>query len=262
MRTRITTAALMVTLPALLAAQGPATVQRLAVSPAEQLAEIDTDRIKGQPSRLAWSPDGSELYLQMMEGEFGKPAAAKLSHHVITLSDKRRKEVGAEPEWASAYWTAKSGQASPDSAAFKIELRSETRIERAVAAPMGGDLARGGTVGGGRGTSTGDAISAVYNQQRVPVHTMMLHGEIVGQFINSVIVPGQTFGWGPPGSKVIAYSAQKSGRLVIMDDKGTKQEIDGTKDVVFPAWSPDRTRLGWLQKDGGKKYVLKVATVR
>ena len=127
---------------------------------------------------------------------------------------------------------------------------------------MGGDLARGGPAGGGRGTSSGDAIAAAYNQQRVPVHTMMLHGEIVAEYINSVIVPGQTFGWGPAGSKVIAYSAYKGGRLVIMDETGTKQEIDGTKNVVFPAWSPDSSRLAWLEKDGRKTYVLKTATVR
>jgi Tol biopolymer transport system component len=60
---------------------------------------------------------------------------------------------------------------------------------------------------------------------------------------------------------VIAYSAHKSGRLVIMDGKGARQEIDGTKDVVFPAWSPDGTRLAWLEKDGRKKYVLKTAKV-
>ena len=261
MRKRITIVALTLTLPALAAAQAKLKVGKLTPGTPAQIGEIDTDRIKGQPSRLAWSADGSELYVQMMDGEFGRPGA-KLSHHVFKLADKSRKEAPVEPDWASAYWTEKSDQASPDSPAFKIELKSETRTERTVAAPMGGDLARGGGVGGDGGSaSSGDAIAAAHNQQRVPVHTMMLHGQIVGEYINSVIVPGQTFGWGPTGSHVIAYSAHKSGRLVIMDGKGARQEVDGTKDVVFPAWSPDGSRLAWLEKDGRKKYVLKTAKV-
>ena len=57
------------------------------------------------------------------------------------------------------------------------------------------------------GTGAGEAISAAQNQTPVPVHTMRLAGETIGEFVNTVIVPGLTFGWGPKGSKVIAYSA-------------------------------------------------------
>ena len=261
MRHRIAATAVFAGIPALAAAQALLQVGSLAVSPAVRVAEIDTDKQKGQPSRLAWSPDGQELYLQMMDGQFGKPGA-RLSHHVFKVEDGKRQEAQAEPAWVSAYWTGKSGQAAPDNAAFKIDLKSEARTEKTVSTPMGGDLARGGTVGGSGGsTSAGDAMAAAYNQQTIPVNTMLLHGEIVGEFVNSVIVPGLTFGWGPKGSNVIAYSANKSGRVVIMDAKGTKQEVDGTKDSLLPAWSPDGTRLAWLQKDGKKKYDLKVATL-
>jgi dipeptidyl aminopeptidase/acylaminoacyl peptidase len=258
-RHRITAAALLIAVPALVAAQAPMKVGTLDFADAAKVAEIDTDKLKGQPSRLAWSPDGSELYVQTMDGQFGKPGA-RLSHYVFKVENGRKQDLQAEPNWVSEYWTAKSGQASPDDNAFKIELKPETRTQKTVSTPMGGDLARGGA-GGTTGSSSGDAIAAAYNQQPVPVNTMLLHGQIVGEFVNSVIVPGLTFGWGPKGSKLIAYSAVKNGRVVVMDEKGTRQEIEGTRDAILPAWSPEGTRLAWLQKDGRKKFVLQVVRV-
>jgi hypothetical protein len=261
MRNRISGAALFVAVPAIMAAQAPMNVGSLAFAPATTVTTIDTDKMKGQPSRLAWSPDGSELYVQMMDGEFGKQAAARFSHHVYKV-DGAHQPVAAEPEWVLAYWTAKSGQASPDNPALKIDLKSENRSEKTVSSPMGGDLARGGGAGGdGGAASAGDVLAAAYNKQSVPVNTMLLHGQIVGEYVNTVIVPGQTFGWGPKGSKVIAYSANKSGRLVVMDESGKRQEIDDTKDALFPAWSPDGKRLAWLQKDGKKKFILKIVAI-
>ena len=257
---RMGSAALLLVVPALSAAQSPMKVGGITFGEAATVAEIDRDQLKGQASRLAWSPDGTELYIQIMDGEFGKPGA-RISHHVVKAEEGSKREVQIEPEWASAYWTAKSGQASPDGADFKVDLRSEMRTEKTVSAPMGGDLAKGG-VGGSTGSSAGDAVAAAYNQASVPVHTMRLAGETVGEFVNSVIVPGLTFGWGPKGSKVIAYSAQKSGRVTIMDAKGRKQELGGSKDAILPAWSPDGSRLAWLQKDGKKKYELKIAKIQ
>jgi len=261
MRIPIAAAALFV-FPVLIAAQAPLKVGSLATSDVRTVAEINTDKIKGQPSRMAWSPDGSEIYVEMLDGQFANRAAAKISHHIYNVQKGSHQEIGAEPAWVAAYWTAKSGQASPDVAAFKIDLKTESRTEKTVSTPMGGDLARGGGAGGDGGTtSAGDALAAAYNRQAVPVHTMRLNGEVVGEYVNSVIVPGQTFGWGPAGSNVIAYSALKTGRLVVMNDQGVKQEIDGTRDSLFPAWSPDAKRIAWLQKDGKKKYVLKISTI-
>ncbi len=254
-------AALSMALPALVAAQAPLTVGTIQFSPVSNLAEIKVDDLKGQPSRLAWSADGQQLYLQTMDGKFGQPDA-KLHHYVYDAATGNRKGIDATPEWAAAYWTDKSGQSAPGAPAFKIQLKSDTRVEKTVSAPMGGDLAKGGGVGAdGGAASSGDAMAAAYNQQPVPVHTMLLSGQVVGEFVNSVTVPGLTFGWGPKGSNVIAYSANKSGRVVIMDDKGTRQEIAGSKDAILPAWSPDGRLLTWLEKDGKKKFVLKLTKI-
>lgn len=262
MKTRYLLAAFAIAAPALLAGQTHLPVGALKFSEPSRIAEIDTDKLKGQPSKLAWSPDGTQLYVQMLEGQFGRPEGSKIRHYVFAISDGKGKDVQGEPEWLSAYWTDKSGQASPDAAGFKIDLKSEVRTEKTVSTPMGGDLARGGTAGddGGK-TGAGDVLAAAYNQQAVPVNTMLLHGEIVGEFVNSVIVPGLTFGWGPRGSGVIAYSAGKGGRVMVMDASGRKQEVPGTKDTLLPAWSPEGSKLAWLQKDGRKKFILQVAGV-
>jgi hypothetical protein len=258
MKTGITIASLVFSLSAAAAMQQPLPVDTLSFSEAATVAEIDTSKVKGQPARLAWSPDGTQLYLQMLDGQFGQ-AGAKSTHHAFDATSGRRQELRAEPEWASAYWVTKSAQVSPDGPAMKVELKSENRTASTVSTPMGGALARGGT-DPATGTGAGDGVAAAYSRQPVPVHSMFVHGELVGEFVNSVIVPGLTFGWGPPGTKVIAY-ANKSGRVVVMDDKGTKKEVARTEDAVLPAWAPDATRLAWLQKDGRRKFDLQVARV-
>jgi dipeptidyl aminopeptidase/acylaminoacyl peptidase len=234
-------------------------VPAISIAAVSKLAEIDLNDVKGQPSRLAWSPEGSQLYFQTLEGEFGKRDGV-LRHYVFAAGTGQRSTLQSEPDWAADYWTEKSWKQSPDERPLQIELKSEERVERTTAVPRGGDLARGGTT-----TATGagidDATKAAYNAQRVVTHTMRLHGEIVGQWENTVIVPGLTFGWGPKGSRVIAFTATKSGRVVIMDGDARRVEVAGSKDAVLPAWSPDGQALAWLERDGRRKLVLRVARV-
>jgi hypothetical protein len=126
---------------------------------------------------------------------------------------------------------------------------------------MGGELAKGG-VGGTTGSSAGDVGAAAYNMQAVPVITLAYRGETIGEFVNTVMVPGLTYGWGPKGTNVLAFAAPaSSGKVVVIDDQGGKITIAGSKDAVLPAWSPDGARLAWLQKDGKKKFQLVVASV-
>lgn len=146
----------------------------LVISPGSQLAELDMGKLKGEPSRLAWSPDGSQIYLQTLEGGFGRPNP-KLRHYVFQVTNGAREDLQVEPEWASTYWTAKSGQTSPDGPPLKIELKTEQRREQTTSVPRGGDLARGGT-SIETGTSVGDGVAAAYGSQTVTVHSMMLRG--------------------------------------------------------------------------------------
>jgi Tol biopolymer transport system component len=59
----------------------------------------------------------------------------------------------------------------------------------------------------------------------------------------------------------MAYGNQ-SGRLALIDELGRKQQIDGTKNVILPAWSADGSKIAFLQKSGKNKYDLFVADVK
>ena len=98
--------------------------------------------------------------------------------------------------------------------------------------------------------------------QMVDVRTMRLKGQVVGEWINHPIVPGETYGWGPKGTGLFAYRDHKSGRLVLMNLAGERQTVDGTRDVSRPAWSNDGTRLAYLEGRGGNKFALVVAAVQ
>ena len=253
---KILLTALLILTPAAALAQTPLPVGSLNVAGPTTIAQVDTDKLKGEPSRMAWSPDASQIYLQTIEGLFQAPKAVR--HYLIGVADGKLTETKGEPEWFPAYWAVKSHKSSPDAPGTEIALSSENKVEKTTSVPRGGDLARGGA-GGETGTTSGEAIAAANNQQTITVHTMKLHGRAIGEFTNSVIVPGMTFAWAPAGAKAIAYAEPKGGKLVLMDPTGKRQELEGTKDAVFPMWSADGRQLAWLQKDGKKKYALKVA---
>jgi hypothetical protein len=238
------------------ASQGPPRVDSLRFSPPSPVASMDMEELKGEPARLAWSPDGTQLYLQTLEGEFGRPDPV-LHHYVLSASTGAREDLQVEPEWASRYWTSKSGQTSPDEPPLKIELVTERQKQQTTSLPRGGGLARGSS---DPAMTENDELS-ILGAQSVLVITLRLGDEVVGQFTNSVLVPGLTYGWGPIGAKIIAFAAQKTGRVVVMDDLGQKREIAGSRNAILPAWSPDGDRVAWLQKGDGRRYVLQVSRV-
>jgi hypothetical protein len=190
-------AALFVALPILAFSQSALRVDALRFSSPTTIAELDMGKLKGEPFRLAWSDDGTQFYVQTIENR-GRSNEKK--RHYLFLADGKKQDLDAEPQWAADYWTAKSGQAPVDNPMLKIQVKTETRQARTTSSPMGGDLARGGAVPGDVGTSVGDASSAAYTTQEATVHSMMLKDASIGEFVNSVIVPGLTFGWGPKGS--------------------------------------------------------------
>lgn len=236
-------------------AQAPR-VSSLRFSNPVTIATLDLAELPGEPSRLAWSPDGTQLYFQTLEGGFGKPDVAR-HHYLLDVKIGSREDLQVEPEWAVVYWAAKSGQSSPDDPPLRIELKTERRKERTTSLPQGGDLARGGT---SPGISENDQVS-ILAQQSVADITLLLFGETVGHFENTVLVPGLTYGWGPMGAKIIAYTSPKGGRVTVMDDGGQKKDVPGSRDAILPAWSPDGDRIAWLQKSGRRRFVLQVTHV-
>ena len=112
-------------------------------------------------------------------------------------------------------------------------------------------------IGGG---AAGEAMTAAMQSQIAHYYTLKLKGEVVGEFVNAVAVPGLTFGWGPAGTGLIAFS-NPDGRIVIMDDQGRRQEISSSKSTLLPAWTDDGKRLAYLQRTGKDKAVLEIVDV-
>ena len=247
-----------------LVAQTPASAAAVKVSPAV-VAEFSLGAMKGKLIRqLAWSPDGTQLYL--MTYDPNKDASVKEMFHFLIPAHggapSRPTQIDAQPDWAVKYYEWKAGRTSPDDPSVELTPNHERRKESAVSTPMGGDLARGGTSGDpASGLSSTEAMDAARAMQMSDVYTIALKNEIIGEWVNHPTVPGQTFGWAPKGTPLIAFAERKTGRLVIMDLKGGKQKIDDTKNVTVPAWSGDATKLAYLENRGRDKYALIVATV-
>lgn len=250
-------------LSALLLSQPAIQAPAITLTPAV-VARVDLGKLKGKLVRqLAWSPDGKQLYLRTFT-EDRNALPKDVYHYVLDLgtAGSSFKQVKAPPAWAVTYWSWKSAQAAPGDDAFKISLETQKGMQSATSIPMAGNMARGGSdTSPTTGASMQTMLDAAAQLQNATVYRMRLKGEIVGQWVNHAIMPGLTFGWGPSGSDLIAYAEPSSGRLIIMDKDGNKQKIDGTKNVVLPAWSADGTRLAYLQGTGRSKYDVVVATV-
>jgi len=232
----------------------------LRISAPGQVGTIDTGKLKGEPTQLAWSPDGTKLFLQTSE----RDSVGMTKNHrffVLSAADGKAEPVDAPPAWATEYWTWKSNKFAPGSSTFGIEIKQDFKSVSATSSPMGGDLAKGGSSGdpGGGSTSAGDVATHAAQTQKQQVVSLTLKGENVGEFVGTQFLAGYTFGWSPR-HQLVAYS-HASGRLAIMDEQGNKQQVDGTKGVILPAWSVDASRIAFLQKSGKNKYDLFIANV-
>jgi dipeptidyl aminopeptidase/acylaminoacyl peptidase len=244
-----------------LQAAAPATDSRqLALSSPQTIAEIDTGKLKGELARLAWSPDGTEFYIQTVDRD-GRGMVKSARHYIVSAASKNARSVGEEPAWASKYWSWKSAQASPAAPALKIAVDQRQEAVRSTAAPTGGDLAKGGGGDPLAGSTVGDVASAASNTQQKTVFTLKLKGETIGEWVNEAVVPGLTFGWAPAPMRALAFSKRDGGPLMVLDESGHKQELNGPRSAVLPAWSDDGKRIAWLERKDRKKYDLMVAEI-
>ena len=213
------------TLLAIVVGQTAIAAQVKVGAPAE-VAQIDLSKMGGTViDQLAWSDDGRELYLQTSTLD-KKGLRKDVLHFVVPAAGGGPfRKVAAEPDYAIAYWPWKSGQTAPDDLAFKIDVSVDRRTQPAPT-----------------------------------VYRMQLKGEVIGEWNNQAAVPGATFGWGPKGTHLIAY-ADTAGRLVVMDSTGAKQPLEGTKDVLLPAWSNDGSRIAYLEGRGRGKFAVVTVTL-
>ena len=237
---------------------------KLKLSAPAAIVEFDARKLKGVLFRLAWSPDAQQIYLQTIERD--RAGTITTAHHYLMgLNGEAPKRVEQEPAWSAAYWEWKSTRAAPGLPAFKIDLEESQKRVKSTSTPMGGDLAKGGLEGSGAmapvgGGAAGEAMTAAMQSQIAHYYTLKLKGEVVGEFVNAVAIPGLTFGWGPAGTGLIAFS-NPDGRIVIMDDQGRRQEISSSKSTLLPAWTDDGKRLAYLQRTGKDKVVLEIVDV-
>lgn len=240
-------------------AAAPIAAKKTTVTP-KVIAEFEMSKLRGVIRRLAWNADGTELYLQT--AELRTDALVKEAFH-YTLNPKSGdlKKVDAEPAWAAEYYAWKSWKSAPDDDKFLIELATETRRSVATSLPMAGEMARGGGVDPTSGASAESVMAAAQQSQSGTANLMRLKGQIVGEWLNQPIVPGQSFGWGPKGTGAIAYAETNNRQLVIMDKSGDRQKISDTKGVYAPAFSPDATKIAWIEVRG-KKANLVVGDVK
>jgi hypothetical protein len=249
----------------LLLAQTPAAAegQTLAAADASKLTlgtpatlvVVETDKIKGEPWELAWSPDGEQLHLVAMKRV--RDGSMELTFHLIDTKSGKVEKVDAKPEWAADYWNWKSHRAAPGKPSFEIGLDQQQKNESNTARPMGGDLARGGA-----SSAQGASVDAVAGQMstNILIITLLLKGEVIGQWKGEPFVPGMTYGWAPAGMNAMAFAAQ-DGRLMLLDEQGRKQKIERTKDVRLPAWTTDGRRLAWIERQDKKKFRIQVAEI-
>ncbi len=226
-------------------------VSTLTVGPPSTVAELDLGKLKGELRRVAWSPDGSELYVQTADGN---PGSEKLRHYSVATAGGVVKAVEAQPEWASSFWGFKSARNAPGLASLQIEV--EQKLENTK---VGTSSGRPGEMASGPGGGN-VSIDKVAEGQHQNVIRLTLFGEAVGEFVNQQAIPGLTFSWGPASSGAIAYT-EREGRLMLLDRNGHRQHVGGAKDALLPAWSTDGTRLAWVQKTARRKYTLVWAPV-
>jgi len=214
-------------------------------------AEVDTSHLKGRPAQLAWSDDGSTIYLQLVEGDTVKNL--KFRHYTVQR-DGALKPIDAEPIWAREYWKWKSAKTFFGDPDLAIEVDTQHQLLD--------DLNnRNRTVYLESGRLYETVVASKRNGGSIVVNRLLLKSHIIGEFIDEQVFPGYTFGWSPRELGMIAYRAQ-NGRLTVMNTFGETEAAPGLKDVLLPGWSEDGESIACLERIARNKFAVMVVGVQ
>jgi hypothetical protein len=228
-----------------------------------RVLQVDTHALQGTPSQLAWSEDGSQLYLQ--SAEYDANGAVKKTHSfLIVLDSPGLRPVDAAPSWATRYWSWKSYKTPPDMNSPEILVSRERRTRMATNSAMGSSINEPGgfqDVANGSGTSVSAVANRADQQVKVEAVILKLQGDVVGEFVGTPPTPGLTFGWAPSAPPRLAY-ANTAGHLAILDARGRKHDVASTKGVSLPAWSVDGSKIAFISMAGKSQYDVCVVEAR
>ena len=239
--------------------QPPSTVTAVAevrLSKPETLLPLDGGASKGQPTRLAWSPDGASIYLRL--SRFDRWANERATHVLVDLAARTPTPIDDEPPWAGSYWLWKSARSSPALPTWRFVFDARDELLRTTNVPREGNI----------GQHTADpaagldevAMRAALASQKVHVETLTLSGHRVDHAPNGNIAVGRTFGWAPAPRTLIVFVTQK-GRLALMDSRGRVREIGDTSKALLPGWSEDGRRVAFVERARNDKFLLRVLRV-
>jgi hypothetical protein len=243
------------------AAARPVDATRVAFSAPRRVLSVAVEELNGSPDRLAWSPDGQQIYLRATRTD--RWGNQTVRHYEVRLADGKLRPVEREPSWSGRYWEWKAALMAPGVPDFRVSVESRDERKTATGVDTGGALLGGGsdpTLGAGLGAQ-GSAIAGIAVQaQMVRTTTFTLKGALLAEFVNTTPVAGLTYGWAPARMDAIVYVSKKS-RLIVMDRAGRKREVPSVTDALLPGWSDDGARIAWLQRLGGKRIALVVMDV-
>ena len=239
----------------------PLDATRVALSAPKRICSIALDELGGDTDRLAWSPDGQQLYLRATKTDLWGNQTTR--HYIVHLADGKLRNVGDAPFWVGRYWAWKAALNAPGTPDFRLTVESREERKTATGVDTAGALVGGGTdpsFGAGIGAQ-GAAIAGIAMQaQMVRTTTFSLRGELLAEFVNVTPIAGLTYSWAPAGMDGLAYMIKRS-RLVVTDRAGRKRETVAGADAMLPAWSDDGARIAWLQRATNKRLALVVADV-
>jgi tetratricopeptide (TPR) repeat protein len=86
----------------------PVDVRRVTCAPPTRVASLTHETLHGRPARLAWSPDGRQVYVWGV----GSPSGPE-GHVLVSVADGSVSRLTGAPDWVRAYWMWKGAQKAP-----------------------------------------------------------------------------------------------------------------------------------------------------
>ena len=220
------------------------------------VAEIDSGKLKGEMARLAWGDDG-QFFVRSVERDIFQNERGK--NYVLTPAGAMQ-QVKDEPAWAALYWSWKAGLTAPGSPEVRLDVERREQNKTATGS-SGQDFGSGGTPNPNRSDPSSNQIAKdVSSMQKIVTVTVRFRGETIYEVQNGTVAPGSSFSWAPAPKQALVFVNGKR-RLVVIDRNGKTLEVPGTGDALLPAWSPDGTKIAFLQRMEKKRYALTVVEV-